>query len=260
MLISEQNSHFRALCDDLRTMGDIKGPLYGMEMLTTVTEIDVAVQSGNYVVDATVVRNFLMYISSQVLNDFNSLSETAKGEVVTTLAYLFLSAYLKLSALAVERDPRNAASEARIPPTLPQNLSKLRPREFFSIVNSHRSRLFCTRIQDKINDIEAAFVDFKDTMRRDSAVQQHLSDLYDEVLRGGNLFQQSWQYFMPKFRKLRDFCGGLATVFPRTATVESDFSVIQWEKDDNRQNLTDAALEGNVQSKQYDLLELPRYT
>lgn len=49
MLICEQNSHFRAACDDLRTIGDIKGLLKGMEMLMTLFQIDVAVQSGNLV-------------------------------------------------------------------------------------------------------------------------------------------------------------------------------------------------------------------
>ncbi|PXF45597.1 hypothetical protein BWQ96_04602 [Gracilariopsis chorda] len=102
MLICEHKSHCRAFCDDLRTIGDIKGPLYGMEMLKTVTEIEIAAESGNYVMDATAVRTFLVEISSKVLNDFNSLSENEKGKVVTILPSVFLLAYLKLSALSAE--------------------------------------------------------------------------------------------------------------------------------------------------------------
>ena len=53
---------------------------------------------------------------------------------------------------------------------------------------------------------------------------------------------------------LRDFCGGIATAFPNTAAVESDFSVLGWEKDEYRLELSDLYLEGILQSKQFNLL------
>ena len=57
--------------------------------------------------------------------------------------------------------------------------------------------------------------------------------------------------FHGRFEKLKEFCGGLATVFPGTATVESDFSLINYEKNDFRTALTDLSLEGILHSKQY---------
>ena|SRR5437773_12384954 len=57
-----------------------------------------------------------------------------------------------------------------------------------------------------------------------------------------------------KFDILRDFCGGIATIFLNTATVESDFSVLGWEKNEYRQSLTDLSLEGIMQCKQFELL------
>jgi hypothetical protein len=33
---------------------------------------------------------------------------------------------------------------------------------------------------------------------------------------------------------LRQFCGDLASTFPNTATVESDFSVVGWKKEEFR--------------------------
>ena len=59
---------------------------------------------------------------------------------------------------------------------------------------------------------------------------------------------------MRKFDILRDFCGGIATIFLNTATVESDFSVLGWEKNEYRQSLTDLSLEGIMQCKQFELL------
>ena len=44
-------------------------------------------------------------------------------------------------------------------------------------------------------------------------------------------------------------------MFVNTATVESDFSILGWEKDEYRLSLTDLALEGIIQCKQYELLK-----
>jgi hypothetical protein len=51
---------------------------------------------------------------------------------------------------------------------------------------------------------------------------------------------------------LRHFCGALATVFPNTYTVESDFCIIGWERNEYWQSLTDFSLEGTVHAKQLD--------
>jgi len=57
------------------------------------------------------------------------------------------------------------------------------------------------------------------------------------------------------FTTLQDFCGGIAMVFANTASVESDFSILGWEKDEHRLSLTDLALEGIMQCKQHELLK-----
>ena len=44
-------------------------------------------------------------------------------------------------------------------------------------------------------------------------------------------FEEAWDLVGPRYKDLQNFCGGLATVFPSTWTVESDFSVVKWEKD-----------------------------
>ena len=61
-----------------------------------------------------------------------------------------------------------------------------------------------------------------------------------------------------KFGLLKRFCfGGLVSVFPGTATVESNFLLINLEKDDYCAGLTDFSLEGILHSKQYfELLEV----
>ena len=52
-----------------------------------------------------------------------------------------------------------------------------------------------------------------------------------------------------------DFCGGIATMFANTASVESDFSTLGWEMDDHRLSMTDLSLEGILHCKQFDVIE-----
>jgi hypothetical protein len=52
-------------------------------------------------------------------------------------------------------------------------------------------------------------------------------------------FNEAWDKIGIPFNRLRQFCDGLATAFPNTTSVESDFSILKWEKDDNRSSMTD---------------------
>ena len=54
---------------------------------------------------------------------------------------------------------------------------------------------------------------------------------------------------------LWEFVGGLAAVFPGTSTVESDFSVVNHEKDDGRVLLTDFSLDAILHSKQHEEIQ-----
>jgi len=52
-----------------------------------------------------------------------------------------------------------------------------------------------------------------------------------------------------------EFCGVIATLFPGTSTIESDFSILRWEKDAFRKSLSDFGLEGMLQAKQWMFIE-----
>jgi hypothetical protein len=68
------------------------------------------------------------------------------------------------------------------------------------------------------------------------------------------LFNDAWDIFNGRVDSLRSFCGGLATAFPNTTSVESDFSILKWEMDVNRTCLMHLSLEGIFQTKQRELL------
>jgi hypothetical protein len=52
-----------------------------------------------------------------------------------------------------------------------------------------------------------------------------------------------------------EYCGVVATLFPGTSTVKSDFSILHWEKDLFRKRLSNFGLEGIMQAKQFLFIE-----
>ncbi len=65
---------------------------------------------------------------------------------------------------------------------------------------------------------------------------------------------EGWALCRNRFDKLQLFAGGLASMFPNTATVESDFSVIGAKKNVYRESLTDFSLKGILHAKQFESL------
>jgi hypothetical protein len=61
-------------------------------------------------------------------------------------------------------------------------------------------------------------------------------------------FADGWCPVGMRFSKLRQFCGGIATVIPGTPTVESHFNVINREYDEVRGSLTEFSLAGILHS------------
>ena len=55
----------------------------------------------------------------------------------------------------------------------------------------------------------------------------------------------------PEFDDSRNYCGAIARVMPGTASVESDFSIVNWTKDPDMQRLTDLSLEAILHCKQF---------
>jgi hypothetical protein len=55
-------------------------------------------------------------------------------------------------------------------------------------------------------------------------------------------FKDGWSLLGARFSNLMEYCGVVATLFPRTNTVESDFSILCWEKDLFRKRLSNFGL------------------
>lgn len=58
--------------------------------------------------------------------------------------------------------------------------------------------------------------------------------------------------FQGRFCELNQFDGCLASMLLNKATVESDFSLIDYEKNDYRHSLTDFSIEGILRANQFE--------
>ena len=117
------------------------------------------------------------------------------------------------------------------------------------IVDTHLTQLKQSWDNQSITNIELQHHKLCAAYRNESTIKAAL-DKCDSA----TSFEAGWSIVQGRFTDLRDFCGGIATVFPNTASVESDFSILGWEKDEYRKSLTDLSLEGVMQCKQYELL------
>ena len=168
--------------------------------------------------------------------------------VVHSTALLFAEGVNGLSSIVAQRDEANEPTDS-LPPVLPQQLVKLRPFEFSQVVALHNRRLKESFTEDQIICINDEFKSLRDAYRREDELKRIL-DTFDHK----TTFTEAWQSLVDRMPLLCQFVGGLASVFPGTSTVEADFSVIGWEKDEYRTALTNFSLEGILHCKQYEHL------
>ena len=153
--------------------------------------------------------------------------------------------------LVASRDANNMPSEEQIPPVLPHQLVSLRPAAFAALANKHGGRLSLLD-ENLIDNVEQDHRDLITASDNEPSLKVALRRCNNDTT-----FREGWAAVECRFRGLRDFCGGIATIFPNTSSVESSFSILGWEKDANRMSLTDLALEGctrYMQARQFDLL------
>jgi len=163
---------------------------------------------------------------------------------------MILDLYCGIKDLCVLRDARNAPRSAVAPPVLPSQLLQRSPREFFSLVRTQRERLLVTKSEQDIEYLEQEFIEF----RRSYLHGDYSGSALASSSNGGCVFERAWDKVGPRFSKVREFAGGLATVFPGTATVEADFSAINREANDARSCLLDLSLERILRARQWHLL------
>ncbi|KAH6600273.1 hypothetical protein BASA50_002449 [Batrachochytrium salamandrivorans] len=249
-LLSQQRAKLLGLIDTYCRMTNMTGP-HSDEKLASIDHSNAEVYGGFVLTYA----NSFAYIESLGLWAVETISVLEQAEVdklVPAVARLFVKATNGIQGIVSERDAQNNAGD-ELPPVLPKQLVKLDMRAFSVIVTGHKPRLQLRMLASEINQIGVDFNALLRTYREDNAFKIAV----DSCIDADTDFVDGWSSGAAgeRFPTLRQFCRDLASTFPNTATVETDFSIIGWEKDEFRKSLTDFSLEGILHCKQFDRLK-----
>ncbi|CAK9274757.1 unnamed protein product [Sphagnum jensenii] len=142
------------------------------------------------------------------------------------------------------------ADPGSIPPVLPHELVELSAADFIRKIRQHAFRLDHCYSSTQINLV----VDEHKTLIHAHRCEPVLKDDIDS-LSSNSSFKDCWSLLGARFPNLMEYCGVVATLFPGTSTVESDFLIMRWEKDLFRKHLSNFGLEGVMQAKQFLFIE-----
>ncbi len=154
--------------------------------------------------------------------------------------------------IVVERDEGNAAA-AQLPPVLPLEIAGMSPRSFAAVLASQKTRLLKRYSEQKFNKISEQFRDLCLKVKEDEQFRLNLQAAAEKATKVSQ-FEKCWDVAGNEFGYLRQYCGGIASVMAGTASVESDFSRINWIKDAHSSSMTDFTLESILQCGQHDIL------
>ena len=169
-------------------------------------------------------------------------------EILRCVRILHVDAVVGIRNIMVERDAMNRGTST-LPLVLPKNLLHFSRAQFGDLIVAQRLRLLESYTEHQLVDLENEFKAFKAQVNREPHFCQMIEVMDDNVS-----FDEAWSMIGARYPLLCALFGGLASVFPGTSTVESDFSVIGYEKDDYRSALTNFSLEGILQCKQFILM------
>jgi len=154
--------------------------------------------------------------------------------------------------IQAERDSNNNAKELEAPPVMPTDLVKMCHGVFISeVVDQYRGHLAKHWSADLIDKAESEHHELLDVYARKPDVKVALNKHNEKTF-----FNEVWDCLKGRFMQLRQLCGGLATTFPNTTSVESDFSIVKWEKNDSHSSLTNLSLAGIMHAKQFEQIKM----
>ena len=187
---------------------------------------------------------------SWVRNLMEELDHDTRIHVLKEISLFALKLVNGILQVQAERNSDNNTTLELAPPVMPSELVLMRSKRFNKLVLDP----YCLHIAkfwtvEQIDQIER---DHKDLLK--SFIEESATKALIKKHDVKTMFNNAWNDLPRRFLHLRDSCGGFGSAFANTTSVESDFSVLKWEKDDFCQSMTNLTLEGIFQTKQSDML------
>jgi len=251
LLICQQRAYVNKLAVNLQMVYELRR----IDMDAEFGDLDVLdyFHRFNWFITFESLELFFSNQGSRAEGHFDALDDFAQRDVLASIGMFAMSIVQGIINIQAERNSCNEPTDKEAPLVMPSDLVHVQPVMFFrDILQPHNVHLIKANWdKDAIYEIEQQHRDFVKAYKYEPPGKTIL-DQHDHKTK----FNDAWEALGIRFATLRTFCGGLATLFPNSTSVESDFSVLKWEKDPYRNNLLDLSLEGVFQSKQFEALAI----
>lgn len=245
-LLCNQHHTLARLVDEINSTVGVVGRLSDDQRAAIDVTTHELSDSGNYAIAFAAASGFMEDLGGFVKDRLAAMDDGNRDNLLRVSASAILGLVDGISAVVAERTGDNEAYINAAPAVLPHQLVRVLPRDFSTSLQRHRERLEYTFSAVQVESIGREHKALCDSYCREPAVKSSIDSFHD-----GTSFHDAWAGCRSRYPFLARFAGGLATIFPGTSTVESDFSVTKYEKNKNRSSLSDASLEGILHAKQY---------
>ena len=213
---------------------------------------------GNFTITQQSVIDFLENLGFVTHNDLaitKAADEDKYDAFVTSLGKGILKLIDGMNDVEARRTRENVAIYNDPDACLPQQLAKLSGVQWNRLMESQKLRCEGGEVL-QWEAVDAEMTELRSKYTHDKLFKEYINGMKVDLN-----FELSWasKYssttFSTTYPNLVAFAGGLAAPFPATATAESDFSTMRREKNEQRQSLTNFALEGQMQCQTHLLLQ-----
>ena len=220
------------------------GARYPLPDLSSVDDNSIVI--GEFVVKRSDVESMVKDCGLYFEGVYNELTVDAKNSTFKDVATFVLSLINEIKEIKSQATVDGAQV---LPPVLPHQMIRIRSHQFNVFVHEQSLRYLKHRTDVQHQMIQEEHRSLCRACQSEQVLMDQLDQSDDKVS-----FLVGWRPLEGRLVHLKEFCAGLATVFPGTATVESDFSIINFEKNIYRSALTDLSLKGILHCKQFPLV------
>ena len=179
-------------------------------------------QVGSFQMSLASAELFLLNIGvsyiTELVNEIKENNKLQYKALLERIVYLFLNLVQGICTLSPERNEPNAAISACAPPGLSLPLVEAGSFRFTTALLEQRNRILATYTEDYFDIPEQEFIKLERPYHTDGGFQELVQNTSK-----CQSFGQAWGWLYEMYPHLVTFTGGLATTFPGTSTVESDF-------------------------------------
>ena len=204
-----------------------------------------------FAISADNVVSFIRGRGSYATAKAARLDADSFNSIVSSLGVMLVDLATGIAMVCPERDSNNEAIHNEPLLCLPFAFAAFRESDFVHLVIKMRSRLESKWNSSKIDSLEAEHRQLCTAAFSERQFKSMLEEQDDSTS-----FKKAWGGGLAeRFPLLCEFGGGLASTYPGTSRVESDFSILGVEKNAYQTSLMDLSLDGIMHAKQFSELQ-----